>query len=556
MKSILLLIAAIAIAVPSYGALNDGDLVVRGSLVQVSPTPNTPALFNVKPDGTIETFSTSDVLIDSFSNSTSNNSTTTIGPVVCPDGSILVAKAGNWIGDATPTPVPVSTDQPTSTPVPLSYWRQSGVYRFQPDGSVSTVAEGGILNSAQTSLNGGSSLDGIVCDSKGNIFVSHGDYPLPTTTPGGTPFSPNKALLKIPSGSGTPELFASENQDLQLQGFQSFQNMIVDSADNILVQQESSTTTDMSTGTPIPTPHPAKILQVSCADGTISTYATAAPFIYVNPTGGWNTWSEPFDWLYFAGTDIAGNLIGEGGFTRSPSGTGSADNILSFDPAGAVTTLLDISGTDGLYLLGANGAYMGLGSGAFFADNSIFGRNSIYILKAGSLEEEFIVHGDQTHNLSSMAYYSPGRPQLSVNVSEDVFGPNGSIAFGFGLTRGRTANEADLYFAIQSPASAGGTIQLINPNAAANKLPALIDLTLAQKFPTQIGVLRYGNGTTAVKGSGTVDLLRFSNIIIPEGTYTLLGVMTAPGANLFDPSKWLTPNKQPVTAKTTFSRVI
>ena len=37
---------------------------------------------------------------------------------------------------------------------------------------------------------------------------------------------------------------------------------------------------------------------------------------------------------------------------------------------------------------------------------------------------------------------------------------------GFDIARGRTNNTDDLYFGIQFPASAGGAIQLFNPNAA------------------------------------------------------------------------------------------
>jgi len=541
MKSILLLIAVIAIAVPAHAALEPGDLVVSGSLVQPNPTPYIPVLFNVKPDGSVETLSQD----SAFAPIGINNENPIAAIAVCPDGSIAVARQGNWDGSPTPTPAP------DITPVAEGFFKRAVVYKVSQSGTVTKVAEGGDLGPTSSSYYGTTgAIEDIVCDSKSNIFVFNGDYPFATPTPAGN------AILRIKSGEDTAKLFASGDSLNNVTGA-----MTVDSADNILVQQIAYAPTPAGT----PTPYPAQIFQVSGADGAISIYATApSVFTYFQDVGGgmgfWQTWSEPFNSLVFAGTDIAGNLIGEGRFTRWPSGTGSGNNILSIGPGGATTTLLDVSGSDGVNLLGANGAYLGF-SGSTYASmesiTSIMGSvNSIYILKAGSLEEEFIVHGDQTHNFNDVAYYSPEKPQLSVNVSEDVFGPSGSIAFGFGLTQGRTANEADLYFAIQSPASAGGNIQLINPNAAVNKFPALIDLTLAQKFPTQVGVLRYGNGTTAVKGSGTVELLGFSNIVIPEGTYTLLGVMTAPGANLFDSSKWLTPNKQPVTAETTFSRVL
>jgi hypothetical protein len=518
MKSILLLIAAVAIAVPSYGALESGDLVVSGTLVQPNPTPAIPALFNVKPDGSIETLSQD----SAFAPIGSYNVNPIAAIAVCPDGSIAVARKGNWDGEVTPTPAP------WITPVAEGFFKRAAVYKVSQSGTVTKVAEGGDLGPTSTSYDGTTGdIEDIACDSKNNIFVFNGEYPFPTPTPEGN------AIVRIQSGEATAKLFASGDSLNNVTGA-----MTVDSADNILVNQLAYADAPDDT----PTPYPAQIFQVSGA-GAISTYATA-PSVFPYYVMDWYAWSEPFNQLVLTGTDIAGNLIGDGSFIRSPYTAGGGNNILSFGPGGAITTLLDVSGSGGIDLLGANGAYLG------------FGDSDIYFLRAGSLTKEFIVHGDQTHYFEQVVYYSPEKPQLSVNVSEDVFGRSDSIAFGFGLTRGRTANEADLYFAIQFPASAGGNIKLINPNKAVNKLAPLIDLALAKKYPTQISKLRYGNGTTAVKGSGTVELLKFSNIVIPDGTYTLLGVMTAPGANLFDTSKWLTPNKKAVEAETTYSKAL
>jgi len=71
MRSILLLIAVMAIAVPAHSALEPGDLVVSGAIVQPYPTPSTPGIFYVKPNGTIETLVLGgDLFMDSFYYST------------------------------------------------------------------------------------------------------------------------------------------------------------------------------------------------------------------------------------------------------------------------------------------------------------------------------------------------------------------------------------------------------------------------------------------------------------------------------------------------------
>jgi len=94
---------------------------------------------------------------------------------------------------------------------------------------------------------------------------------------------------------------------------------------------------------------------------------------------------------------------------------------------------------------------------------------------------------------------------------------------------------------------------LLNLNYASNGLQLLVPLELALKFPAQISMLRYGNGTITVKGNGKISLTTFSKVAgISTGTYTLLGVMTQKDANLLDASKWFTPNKQPVKSETFF----
>jgi len=459
----------------------------------------------------------------------------------------VVARKGNYI-EGDPTPTPQSFYILTPTPVPTTFWKQGAVFRVSPDGAVTKIAEGGVLNPQMTSyLPYAEGLDGIACDSEGTIYISHPGYAFPTPTPFG------RAILKIANGSSTPELLASGDLLYNATG-----DLIVDSADALYITHQA-----YISPTPIPgvtvTPLPAEILKVRGGDGAISPYSAATLYSYTSPEGGFSVWSEPYDAVTFGDFDSMGNLILWGEFARQSEGAAQYGNILAIAPDGKATSLLDTTGLEqNSFCLGNNGAYVACSSSQamIFSMNLPFSSasgSSIYIVSANSLDLEYIVHGDQAHRFSEIQYYPPEKPELSVNFDKEFFVTGENITLGCGLNKGRGNNDVDLYFGIQSPASAGGDIMLLNPNYASNGLQPLIPLKLALKFPAQISMLRYGNGTTTVKGNGKISLATFSKVSgISTGTYTLLGVMTQKDTNLLDAGKWLTPNKQPVTAKTFF----
>jgi hypothetical protein len=232
---------------------------------------------------------------------------------IYPDGSgIAVAYRGNWNGGPTPTPNPVPPGFDTPTPVPLSYWRQSALYKVTKDGSLSTISEGGALNPPISSFRGTApGITSVAVDQSGNIYVNHYGYQYPAPTPVG------QAILKVSQspteGKGAVTIVpfvspwnASFPDALVFQG-----SMTVDPDGNLLVVKNAHFFI-AGPGTPVPvgpTPIPAAIYKVDPA-GVVTQLAAATAKTWQLP--GWpgpRIWSEPFDEVWFVGFDIQGNTV-------------------------------------------------------------------------------------------------------------------------------------------------------------------------------------------------------------------------------------------------------
>jgi hypothetical protein len=301
-----------------------------------------------------------------------------------------------------------------------------------------------------------------------------------------------------------------------------------------------------------PTPAPARVIKADTA-GTLSVVATAASGGAPIPSppappGAMIWWSEPFEFAWALDFDFQGRPIIGGMYINDYLA------FLGLDLGGVHRSIqaLNPDGTFAAVVDGAtNGNLVGQSGLCFDGQGMLVGAtdNALYRLDDGP-QISFIHSGAPFVWIDDLKFYPPANPPFETWFSESLLSQGEGVSVGFGIARGRTNNTDDLYFGIRFPASAGGAIQLFNPNAASNGFPLLIDLALAQRYPTEIGKLRYGNATTTVKGGGSVELGSFPSVSgIPAGTYQFLGVMTEPGASLFDSSKWRTPGGQPVSAE-------
>jgi hypothetical protein len=523
MKSIVCVVAVMLAGVAG-AALQDGDFLVLNDNGELEPTPETSSIFIVKPDGTVETLKT-------------------FGPweyisgiAVHPDGSIIAARDGNYPGGPTPTQVPVGPGTPTPTPYPPNFWRESAIYKLQPDGSAGILAQGGILNPASAWNN---SIVRAACDALGNTFVINWDYQGPPE---------QEALLKI-APDGAVSVFSSGGLLLQ----QPTDNALAVSADNEVFMAQVIWPGPPFTGPGTPTPVPARIIKADTA-GALSVSATAAsrggspmpspPF----PPNMMLWWSEPFEFVWGLDFDFQGRLLVSGAYIDDPWAFilplpgGRHMGIYALNPDGTFTTVVDGN---------ANGYFAGQEGFCFDGQGTLVGAadTAVYRFEDGG-QISFIHSGPPFVWIDDLKFYPPAIPPFETWFSESMLARGEGVAVGFDIARGRTNNTADLYFGIRYPSFAGGAIQLLNPNTAANGFPLLIPLDLARQYPSQVGKLRYGNGTTTIRGGGSVELQAFPSVGgIPAGTYQFLGVMTEPGANLFDTSKWRTPNGQPVSAE-------
>jgi hypothetical protein len=520
-------LAVLLTAGAACAALQDGDFLVLNENDEAAPTPWTVSLMNVKPEGAVETL-------------------LTFGPwewvsgiAVYPDGSIIAAREGNYRGGPTPTPDGTGPGTPTPTPYPPNYWRESAILRVQPDGAVSVIALGGKLN---PSVTWNDSIQKIGCDALGNIFVLNEDYQPPAPTPG-----PYQALLKV-APDGTVTEFASggimdEQWTLEPLGV---------SADGEVFMVQQLWTTPLVIP-PAPTPLPARVIKADSA-GALSVAATtssqggvpAPPLIA--PPGSLLYWSEPFLGAWNLDFDFNGRLLVSGAYFDQIdlfSSSGTHTSIQAVNPDGTFATVVDGD---------TNGALVGQDGLCFDGQGMLVGATeaALYRLEEPS-QISFIASGSPFVQIMDLKYYPSANPPFETWFSEALLAQGEDVAVGFDIARGRTNNTDDLYFGIQFPASAGGAIQLFNPNAASNGFPLLIPLELAQQYPAEVSKLRYGNATTTVRGGWSVELGSFPSVVgIPAGTYQFLGVMTEPGASLWDTSKWRTPGGQPVAAECVF----
>jgi hypothetical protein len=517
----------------AQAALEGGDVLVLDTsanpiyaLIPIgTPTPVSSRLFNVKPNGDVETLKEFGLYEDVRS------------VAVAPDGSIIAVRSGNYPGGPTPTPDIPGPGTPVPTPYPAGFWRESAVYRIQPDGSSTIIAQGGLLNQLidLPPFFIPMTLMGSACDAQGNIYLSHGFYgsvPLP-----GTP-TPHPAILKLSPDGLTLTEFAygdvfTDNQFMS-------PPLAFDADGNLYTSLYCSDHSPFGT----PTPLPGKILKIN-PQGTPSVYAVAAPV--GDPE---DDVSQPFSRVTGFAFDSQGTLLigamypEDGGL--SPITSVSQSSVQSVAPDGSFTSLVASSQLGGY---GPAAAFCTNGEGTFLGANQNAG--AVYaMLDGASPQVDIIASGSPLGYIRYLQFYPPANPPFETWFSEAVLAHGEGVAVGFDIARGRTNNTDDLYFGIQFPASAGGTIQLFNPNAASNGFPLLIDLSLAERYPSEVSKLRYGNATTTVRGAGSVELGSFPSVMgIPHGTYQFLGVMTEPGASLFDSSKWRTPGGQPVAAE-------
>jgi hypothetical protein len=510
----------------AQAAVEGGDILILDTSANpiylfipiITPTPIASRLFCLKPDGTVELFKEFGPYEDIRS------------VAVAPDGSIIAVRAGNYLGGPTPTPNPPGPGTPVPTPVPSGFWRESAVYRIQPDGSSAIIAQGGLLNpiiALPLPFFFPFMLIGSAVDAQGTIYLSHGLYgvlPLP-----GTP-TPHPAILKLsPDGTALTEFAYG---DPFKPGEFLAAPLAMDADGNLFTSFHCRADV------------PGRIIRVN-PQGTPSTYAVATPV--GDPD---DAISQPFSTVTGFEFDTQGTLlIGAAhpepdGF--SPLTSAAVSSVQSVGSNGSFTSLVESSQLGGL---GPASAFCADGDGTFIGANHII--SAVYAMLDGADPEvDFMASGAPLGYIRYLQYYPPAIPPFETWFSESMLARGEGVAVGFDIARGRTNNTADLYFGIRYPSSAGGAIQLLNPNTAANGFPLLIPLDLARQYPSQVGKLRYGNGTTTIRGGGSVELQAFPSVGgIPTGTYQFLGVMTEPGANLFDTSKWRTPNGQPVSAE-------
>jgi hypothetical protein len=528
MKKAMGVLAVLLAAGAAYAALQDGDFVVANDNDVPAPAPGTSSILAVKADGSVE-------------------SLRTFGPwewiggvAVHPDGGIVAVREGNYTGGPTPTQFPVGPGTPTPTPYPPGYWRESAIYRVQPDGSAGIIASGGKLNPAGVWNN---SIERAACDAQGNIFVLNQGYQPPASTPG-----PYTALLKV-APDGTVTEFASGgplNQQPTLDTL-----AVSASGDIFMAQPIWLFPAIVPPGNP--TPMPARLIKAD-SSGALSVVATTTlangppPSFISFPPGTLFWWSTPFELSWGIDFDASGRPLVIGLYVTDYTAflgittAGIHAGVSAVNPDGSFSTVLDADALVGA--LGQNGFCLD-GQGRFVGAND----NSIFRID-GDAGVSFLASGPPFTLIDDLKFYPPATPPFETWFSEALLTQGEGVAVGFDIARGRQENTADLYFGIRFPASAGGDIRLFNPNAAANGFPLLIPLDLAQRYPGEVAKLRYGNGTTTVQGAGSTELGSFGSVSgIPTGTYQFLGVMTEPGASLFDSSKWRTPGGQPVSAE-------
>ena len=559
MKKIFLLVVAIVVGgtLSARAALEGGDLVAFGGILPTpnpTPAPDTPAIFNLKQNGMLETLisdgsklaPSSYPYISYFGYVGISNSAGVTNIAVYPDGSgIAVAYRGNWNGGATPTPVPPGPGTPAPTPVPMSYWRQSAIYKVAKDGSISTIAEGGALNPLTSNYRGTGSLAAIAVDQGGTIYVQHSTYQYTT------PPTIGQAILKVTQGSTEGKGAAAVALFLSpwSAGFPDaggFGGNMTVAPDGNLIVAKGTHWFSPPAGTPTPatpTPMPAAIYEAS-PGGTVTQLASANVKTWPHP--GFPLpyiWSEPFDYVWFAGFDIEGRPIFNGEW-HDWSVDQWYSRFLAMDSVG-VSELGDTSNGWWIDCIAGDGSYIGSTG------------DSVARVDASGNVLDYIIQNNPAYDFREFLYNPCEKPTMTPFADKETFATGESISLGFGLSRGVMDNEVDVYLGVQYPISEGGMIYLLNPNAATNHFPSLISLAMARRYPTQIAKLRYKNGTTSVKGNGTVTVATFKNVRgIPAGTYTVLGVITPTGSNLLDTSTWLTPNRKPARAETFFEDAI
>jgi hypothetical protein len=193
------------------------------------------------------------------------------------------------------------------------------------------------------------------------------------------------------------------------------------------------------------------------------------------------------------------------------------------------------------------------GDGSYISSSE----DSVVKVDASGNVLDIIIQNDPLVDFQGFSCNPGDEPVITPFADKETFATGDSISLGFGLARGVKDNEVDVYLGVRYPVAEGGQIYLLNPNAAVNGYPVLIPYETALLYPTQISKLRYGNGTTSVKGNGRAVIATFNNVRgIPVGTYEVLGVITPTGVSLLDQARWLTPNRQPAEFEVFFEDAI
>ncbi|MCX6357342.1 MAG: hypothetical protein NT045_05620, partial [Candidatus Aureabacteria bacterium] len=350
MKKIALVMSMMLLSAgAAQAALEGGDVLVLDTSANplysllpipfIAPTPLSSRLFNVKPNKTVETLKEFGLYEDIRS------------VAVAPDGSIIAVRAGNWTGGPTPTP------DPGDTPVPAGFYQESAVYRIQPDGSSTIIAQGGLLNPLidfPIPFLLPITLMGSAVDEQGTIYLSHGLY---GTVPGpGTP-TPHPAILKLSPDGSTLSEFAYGNV------FTSNQLMspalALDADGNLFTSLYCSYSSPAGT----PTPLPGKIIKVN-PQGTPSLYAEATPV-----GDPYDDVSHPFSSVRGFEFDNQGTLLMGAMYPEdspSPFVSISQSSVQSVAPDGSFTSLVASSQLGGY---GPAAAFCTDGEGTFIGAN-------------------------------------------------------------------------------------------------------------------------------------------------------------------------------------------